>query len=69
MVAAMKELIAQVEALPEAEQAELAELLLAALRARASASAAGDGEAVNAATRSVIDAVAARHFDALSQLA
>lgn len=68
MVAAMKKLIAQVEALPEAEQAEVAELLLAALKARASVGGSG-GEGVSPEVKSVIDAVAERHFDALGKLA
>ncbi len=68
MVAAMEKLIAQVEALPEAEQAEVAELLLAALKERA-ALEGSRGEGVSPEVKSVIDAVAERHFGALGKLA
>lgn len=68
MVAAMKKLIAQVEALPESEQAEVAELLLAALKERTSAGGTRN-EGVSPKVKSVIDTVAERHFDALGKLA
>lgn len=68
MIAALKKVIAQLEALPEAEQAEVVELLLAALKERASASGTR-GEGVSPEVRSVIDTVAERHVDALGKLA
>ncbi len=68
MIAAMKKLIAQVEALPEAEQAEVAELLLSALKERASAEGTRGG-GLSPEVKSVIDTVAERHFDALGKLA
>lgn len=69
IIAAMKKLIAQVEALPENEQAEVAELLLAALEEREDGRKRNSTEGVAPEVEAVIDGVAHRHFDALGKLA
>lgn len=69
MVAAMKKLIAQVEALSEEEQAEVAELLLAELERRAGGSGPDVSADVTPKVQAVIDDVARRHSSALSKLA
>lgn len=69
MVLAMKKLIAQVEALPEREQTELAELMLTELKRRASGTQAKNSEGVRPEVEAAFDDIASRHFDALGKLA